>query len=61
VQQTYRVCNLTRGEIRAELHEFEQAKQLADQLAANEGHKDVWAVVTMLTVYETRITKGETT
>ena len=50
---TYRVINLSTGEIVSELDDFEEAKELADQLAANGMNLEQWAVVELVTVYET--------
>ena len=50
---TYRVVNLTTGEIVAELHQQYFARQLADKLAADANHREQLAVIEMVTIYET--------
>jgi hypothetical protein len=52
---TYRVVNVTTGEMRAELHSFDQARELADQLANDAAYRDVYAVVELVTRYETEL------
>jgi hypothetical protein len=51
---TYRVVNVTTGAIRAELQSFDQARELADQLANDAGYREVYAVVELVTRYETQ-------
>jgi hypothetical protein len=51
---SYRVVNFSTGEIRAELHDLELAKQLADQLASESQHREAWGVIELVTVYETQ-------
>jgi hypothetical protein len=51
---SYRVVNFSTGEIRAELHDLELAKQLADQLANDGPPGQVWGVIELVTVYETQ-------
>jgi hypothetical protein len=55
---TYRVVNVTTEEIRAELHSFDQARELADQLANDAAYRKVYAVVELVTRYETEL-KGD--
>ncbi|MCP3472311.1 hypothetical protein NLM33_18510 [Bradyrhizobium sp. CCGUVB1N3] len=50
---TFRVINLTKGEIVAELHRADQAMQLADALAADCLYREQFAVVELVTIYET--------
>ncbi len=50
---TFRVINLTRGEVVAELHRADQALQLADILAADCKYREQFAVVELVTLYET--------
>ncbi|MGY8677301.1 hypothetical protein Q2941_05720 [Bradyrhizobium sp. UFLA05-153] len=50
---TFRVINLTKGEIVAELHKADQAMQLADTLAADCQYQEQFAVVALVTIYET--------
>jgi hypothetical protein len=52
---TFRVINLTRGEIVAELYIELRARQLADALAADHQYKEQFAVVELVTIYETPI------
>jgi hypothetical protein len=52
---TYRVINLTTGEIEAELGDFEMAKQMAENLADGDEHKQAWCVVEMVTRYCTDV------
>ncbi|MHC2399165.1 aminoglycoside phosphotransferase (APT) family kinase protein [Bradyrhizobium barranii subsp. barranii] len=56
---TFRVVNLTTGEILAELHRADHAVQLADTLAAEQRYEAQFAVVQLVTVYETPI-RGKT-
>ena len=49
----FRVINMTRGEIVAELHRADQATQLADALAADCQYQEQFAVVELVTIYET--------
>ncbi|WP_439372968.1 hypothetical protein [Bradyrhizobium sp. DASA03120] len=55
---TFRVINLTTGEIVAELHQADQALQLADILAADCKYREQFAVVELVTIYETPIPIG---
>ncbi|WP_156527800.1 hypothetical protein [Bradyrhizobium stylosanthis] len=57
---TFRVINLTRGEIVAELHGAVQAKQLADTLAADHQYREQFAVVELVTIYETPLNQERT-
>ncbi|MBR0941035.1 hypothetical protein [Bradyrhizobium liaoningense] len=50
---TFRVINLTTGEIVAELHRADHAMQLADALAAEHRYEEQFAVVELVTIYET--------
>lgn len=50
---TYRVINLTTGEIVAELADLDLAKEFADKLAAGEDYASTWAVVELVTRHET--------
>ena len=50
---TFRVINLTRGEIVAELHKAVHATELADALAADCQYREQFAVVELVTIYET--------
>lgn len=52
---TFRVINLTTGEIVAELHRADHAMQLADALAADHRYEEQFAVVEQVTIYETPI------
>lgn len=49
----YRVINLTRGEIVAELDQRYLAIQMADRLAEDDDHQSIFGVVELVTIYET--------
>ena len=51
---TYRVVNFTTGEIIAEVHDLTLATQLADQLASDGQHRELWGVIELVTVYQTQ-------
>ena len=50
-----RVINLTIGEIIAEVHTEPLARQLADRLAEEAQHREQFAVVELVTIYETQL------
>lgn len=50
---TYRVINLSTGEIAAELADYAMARELAEQLADNDNHTEQWAVIELVTRFET--------
>ncbi|MFH0301402.1 hypothetical protein AAFX91_30125 [Bradyrhizobium sp. 31Argb] len=56
---TYRVINLSTGEIEAELSDFGIAKRLADKIANDVGHREVIGVVELVTRYETPLADQE--
>jgi hypothetical protein len=56
---TYRVANLSTGEIFAELGDFDLAVKLADRYAADDQHRHVWAVIELCTRYETKLNEAE--
>ncbi|MBR0879154.1 hypothetical protein ACVMGC_004817 [Bradyrhizobium barranii subsp. barranii] len=58
---TFRVINLTTGEIVAELgrSQFDIAVQLADKLAADVDHREVLGVIEMVTRYETKLSEDD--
>jgi hypothetical protein len=47
------VVNLTTGEIRAELHSASHARDMADKLAEEGEFREQFAVVELVTIYET--------
>jgi hypothetical protein len=51
---TFRVINLDTGEIAAELGDYEVAVKLADKLAEDCEHRETWAVVELVTRYQTK-------
>lgn len=58
---TFRVVNLSSGEIRAELANVKQALTRCDELAKKGGYKDIWGVVKLVTLYETKLGQREDT
>lgn len=58
---TFRVVNLSTGEIRAELEDLKQALAHCDQLAQEGGYRESWGVVKLVTIYETKPERQEQT
>ena len=58
---TFRVINFSTEEIRAELGEVKDALAVCDAMAKEGGYTEIWSVVQMVTVYETKLGQPEQT